>query len=272
MSKVLHNILYVEDEPDILRVVKLVLEATAGMHVIACSSGEEAIAQSAGAAIDLILLDVMMPKMDGPTTLSRLREFPALAHTPVVFMTAKAHPNEIAHFKSLGALDVIAKPFDPMTLASTLRAIWARALTAASSPQIPATQAPASEANRPVQHAPELSAEDRFAARMAVLTAQFQRELPVRLDTLQQHWRALREAWNVDTLNALHGSAHNLAGAGATFGYDELTERARALDRCIKVFLLQHKSSPAHASLVEIGSLFADLEAELQRILATLEH
>ena len=62
--------------------------------------------------------------MDGPSTLRALRAVPALAATPAVFMTAKVQPAEIAHFKSLGALDVIAKPFDPMTLAATVRQIW----------------------------------------------------------------------------------------------------------------------------------------------------
>jgi CheY-like chemotaxis protein len=72
----------------------------------------------------MILLDVMMPGMDGPSTLEALRERPALADTPVAFMTAKVQPAEVAHYKSLGARDVIAKPFDPMTLASQVQSIW----------------------------------------------------------------------------------------------------------------------------------------------------
>jgi len=66
----------------------------------------------------------MMPGMDGPTTLQKLRELPQLAHTPVIFMTAKVQPQEVAHYKSLGALDVIAKPFDPMALSDTVKRIW----------------------------------------------------------------------------------------------------------------------------------------------------
>ncbi len=259
----MHNILYVEDEPDIQRVVKLALEAIAGMHVIVCSSGAEAVARAVGAAIDLILLDVMMPNMDGPTTLRRLREIPALAHTPVVFMTAKAHPHEIAYFKSLGALDVIAKPFDPMTLAATLRAIWARASTASQS--ISAAE------EKKLTDAAQSSAEERFAARMAVLTAQFQRELPSRFNTLRRQWRMLSESWSFDALDALHGSTHNLAGVGSTFGYDELTVRARALDRHFKT-LLREQRAPDTALWVEIGALFAELEAELQRIVVQFDH
>ena len=73
---------------------------------------------------DLILLDVMMPGMDGPSTLRSLRALPAVSGIPVVFLTAKVQPSEVAHLRSLGALDVIAKPFDPMKLSDQLRAIW----------------------------------------------------------------------------------------------------------------------------------------------------
>jgi two-component system, OmpR family, response regulator len=66
----------------------------------------------------------MMPGMDGPSTLAALRTQPPLADTPVVFMTAKVQPSEVSQFRSLGALDVIAKPFDPMNLGTQLRAIW----------------------------------------------------------------------------------------------------------------------------------------------------
>jgi two-component system OmpR family response regulator len=120
----LQRILYVEDEPDIQAVVKLALEMMGGFTVKVCSSGEEALREAAAFAPDMILLDVMMPGMDGPGTLKALRELPALAGLPVAFMTAKVQPAEVAHYKSLGALDVIAKPFDPMTLASQVRAIW----------------------------------------------------------------------------------------------------------------------------------------------------
>lgn len=68
----------------------------------------------------------MMPGMDGPTTLARLRAQPATAATPVVFMTAKVQPQEVQRYRELGAIDVISKPFDPMTLSDSIRAIWNR--------------------------------------------------------------------------------------------------------------------------------------------------
>ena len=120
----LNRVLYVEDEPDIQAVARIALEAVGGLTVRIWSSGEEALAVAEDFAPDMILLDVMMPGMDGPSTLTALRRHPALAPTPVAFMTAKVQPQEVEQFKSLGALDVIAKPFDPMELANQVRALW----------------------------------------------------------------------------------------------------------------------------------------------------
>lgn len=123
----LKKILYVEDEPDIQMVAKLSLESLGGFQLEVCSSGAEAIEKGPAFGPDLILLDVMMPGMDGPTTLQRLREVPSLSGVPAVFMTAKAQPQEIQQFLALGAADVITKPFDPMALPTTVRTIWERA-------------------------------------------------------------------------------------------------------------------------------------------------
>ncbi len=120
----LTTILYVEDDPDIQAVAKMALEAVGGYTVVLCSSGEQALATARASRPDLILLDVMMPGLDGPATLEILRGDSELAHVPVVFMTAKIHPAEVERYLSLGAVDVIAKPFDPMALAGTVRAIW----------------------------------------------------------------------------------------------------------------------------------------------------
>ena len=120
----LHRILYVEDEPDIQAVAKLALEMVGGFEVKICSSGAEAVRDAASFEPDMILLDVMMPEMDGPETLTALRDQPRLAEVPVAFMTAKVQTAEVEHYKSLGARDVIPKPFDPMTLADRVRSIW----------------------------------------------------------------------------------------------------------------------------------------------------
>lgn len=120
----LQRILYVEDEPDIQAVAKLALELVGGFTVMICSSGEEALREVEAFAPQMILLDVMMPVMDGPGTLKALRERPAVATVPVAFMTAKVQPQEMARYTELGALGVIAKPFDPMALANEVRRLW----------------------------------------------------------------------------------------------------------------------------------------------------
>jgi CheY-like chemotaxis protein len=120
----LQTILYVDDEPDIREVVGLSLGLVAGLTIRTCDSGERALELLPQWQPDLILLDVMMPRLDGPTTLQRLRADPKLSRIPVVFMTAKAMPQEVERFKQLGAVAVIAKPFDPMRLGQQVISIW----------------------------------------------------------------------------------------------------------------------------------------------------
>ncbi len=125
MTAALTKILYVEDDLDIQSVAKIALETVGGFTLLSCNSGKKALEpESEAFAPDLILLDVMMPEMDGPTTLTKLREKASMKTTPVIFMTAKVQVSEIAHYKSLGAIGVIAKPFDPMQLAKQIRQIW----------------------------------------------------------------------------------------------------------------------------------------------------
>ncbi|MBO1346105.1 MAG: response regulator [Hormoscilla sp. GUM202] len=122
--KPLTRIIVVEDDPDIQVVARLGLEAVGGFTVKLCSSGSEAIATAPDFAPDLILLDVMMPGMDGLSTLKALREMPKTVATPVMILSAKVQTHEVAHYKELGVLDVISKPFDPMTLPATILNIW----------------------------------------------------------------------------------------------------------------------------------------------------
>jgi CheY-like chemotaxis protein len=111
------RILHVDDEPDIREVVDLSLGLNPDFEVRACGSGPEAIVAAAEWSPYLILLDVMMPGMDGPATLAQLRSNPQTCKIPVLFMTARAQTREIEQFIALGAQGVICKPFDPMTLA-----------------------------------------------------------------------------------------------------------------------------------------------------------
>ena len=123
----LARIMMVEDEPDIQAIARIALETVGGLTVEMCSSGREALEKAPAYKPELILMDVMMPGMDGPSTLKELRVRPDTKAIPVIFMTAKVQPQEVANFKMIGALGVIAKPFDPMTLAATVRSIWEKA-------------------------------------------------------------------------------------------------------------------------------------------------
>ena len=122
----LKRILYAEDEMHIQVVAKLALERIGGFDVMACSSGLEVLACAEAFLPDLILLDVMMPGLDGPSTLQQLRQKPQFFGTPVVFMTAKVQHDEVEYYKSLGVVEVLAKPFNSAELSNQLRAIWAR--------------------------------------------------------------------------------------------------------------------------------------------------
>jgi CheY-like chemotaxis protein len=121
----LNSILYIEDDPDIQMVARIALETVGGFSVRICGSGREALdLVASGYVPDLMLLDVMMPGMDGMAVLEGLRALPQTAATPAVFMTAKVQPAEVAQYRAQGALGVIAKPFDPMQLAAQVRQLW----------------------------------------------------------------------------------------------------------------------------------------------------
>jgi CheY-like chemotaxis protein/HPt (histidine-containing phosphotransfer) domain-containing protein len=115
------RILHVDDEPDIREVVELSLGLDSAFVTRSCGSGKEALAVAAEWLPDIILLDVMMPVMDGPATLAQLRGNARTSSIPVIFMTARAQAREVDRFRSLGAVGVIPKPFDPMGLAAALR-------------------------------------------------------------------------------------------------------------------------------------------------------
>ena len=189
------RILHVDDEPDIREVVELSLRLDPAFTTRSCASGKDALAAVSEWPPDLILCDVMMPVMDGPTTLARLRESPQTAHIPVVFMTARAQTRELEHFKSLGAAGVISKPFDPMTLAASIRSHL-----------------------RP--------------AGLSALRAGFIRRLHADAAALI-HCRAdlANTAASCAALEQIKTFAHALAGASGIFGFHEITHAAQELEK-----------------------------------------
>lgn len=205
----LQSILYVEDNPNIRALAKIALERIGGFSTHAFDSGAEALAAvQSGLVPDLLLLDVMLPGMDGPTILQRLRAIPSTAATPAVFMTAKAQSAEIAHFMSLGALGVITKPFQPTTLSKDILRLWNG-------------QAPA---------AAPFSDDDMIAE----FRARFVAALPNQLAVLKAHARQLAAGPDEQAISAVHHLLHVISGNAGTFGYGELGNRARRVEELIR--------------------------------------
>jgi CheY-like chemotaxis protein len=190
-----YRILHVDDEPDIREVVEMSLSLDPDFTIRSCSSGADALSASDEWSPDLILLDVMMPAMDGPTTLKHLRERPKTNGIPVVFMTARAQAREIESFVSLGAVGVIPKPFDPMTLAQSVKA-FAR----------PSEDTAASLRSNFLDRA------RRDAAALA----------PYRV-ALAPDGNSMLALEQVKTI------AHSLAGAGGIFGFPDISDKAATL-------------------------------------------
>ena len=120
------KVLIIDDEDDIRRIACLSLSRVGKMEVVDASGGLEGVRKATAERPDAILLDVMMPGLDGPATLAALRSNPATAEIPVVFLTAKAMASEIERLLGLGARGVLTKPFDPMSLPQELKSCLGR--------------------------------------------------------------------------------------------------------------------------------------------------
>ncbi len=117
------QILHVEDDPDIREIAKISFELSGDFVLTQCASGEEALIVVQDFVPDLLLLDVMMPGMDGRQTLKKMREMPHLKEIPVIFLTARVQPSEEKELLDLGAEKVIIKPFDPLELSSDVQSV-----------------------------------------------------------------------------------------------------------------------------------------------------
>jgi CheY-like chemotaxis protein len=123
-DKTLNTLLYIDDDAHLRSLVAMALETIGNYTVKLCASGAEALALLQHFTPDMILLDVIMPEMDGLETLQRIQELDACKNTPVIFMTGRSTPELISTFKQAGALDIIAKPFNPLQLPSHLQTLW----------------------------------------------------------------------------------------------------------------------------------------------------
>jgi two-component system, OmpR family, response regulator len=199
----LKRILLVEDDPDIQTITSLALGTFGGYEVRVCGSAADAIEGAAAFAPDLLLMDVMMPGIDGIETLRALRQIPETADTPVVFLTARVQPSDVARYQELGSLGLIRKPFEPMALVETIGQIWSR-------------------------HTAR-SAQSR--RRLQELQRAYRADLPQKIRLIADDAAALRAGvWEPGRLQALHDQIHRLAGSAAVYGLDEVSRAAAALE------------------------------------------
>lgn len=120
----LSRVMCVEDDQDIRLILEFSLSNLGGYALCICSSGAEALAKALEFRPQLVLLDVMMPGLTGPETLERLRKLPEMAGVPMIFMTAKAMPDQVEGLLQYGATGVIVKPFDPVRLPQDILIYW----------------------------------------------------------------------------------------------------------------------------------------------------
>ncbi len=217
------RILHVDDEPDIREIVEMSLGLNADFEVRACACGAEAIATAAEWSPFLILLDVMMPGMDGPTTLTHLRKNPRTADIPVLFMTARAQAREVQQFISLGAQGVISKPFDPMTLAFSVRS-------------------------------------HLQAIRLESLRTVFVQRAKDDAASLASCRAALDEDPSPATIAQIRKVAHGLAGSAGLFGFEQISDDAAAVEEAVVARLAGYGTAAdmAHA----LDRLLSGMECE----------
>jgi len=205
------RVLVVDDEPDIRKVTERSLARDAALSVRCCGSGQQALVEAAQWAPHLILLDVMMPFMDGPTTLARLRDDPSTSQIPVVFLTARASSQDLDYVTSLGAAGSIAKPFEPKELREAVRR-HLEAPPSVADPQPDELSLAATDKER-----------DVFRTRL--------RSDAVTLNELRE--RLGSESGDPADLKMVRDVVHKLAGAGGIFGFDGVSRSAAALERSI---------------------------------------
>jgi len=233
----LQRILLVEDDPDIQEVTTLLLSGIGSFEVRACGSAAEALQTAQVFDPDLILLDVMMPGLDGQGAFAAFHEMPATALTPVIFMTARVMPRQIMEYRQLGSLGVIPKPFDPDTLADTIQGMWDRHQSA------------------------RLNEERRVD--LAALRRHYAADLPERLRAIEAAATSLQNnGWDSQVAASLYEMAHRLAGSAAVYGFPAVSEAAVR----IGAFADQHGSgSWVHVEPRPLLKLVAALSAAFQQ-------
>ena len=212
-SRKIQSVLFVDDDPDICEVVRTTLWLMEGLDVRTARSGEQAIDLAYEFRPDLILMDVMMPGLDGPSTLGMMREHALLADIPVIFLTAKGLPAEVARLTELGAIGVIGKPFDPLKLCDDLCVLWNKADAA----RIKRARA----------------GQSQVRAQVSSLTDDFLARTGNDVDCLRAIIERARRG-DPSMLDEAERVAHSIHGAGAMFGFPKVSAAGGAIERLVE--------------------------------------
>jgi CheY-like chemotaxis protein len=210
----LTSVLYVDDDPDICEVVHASLSLVAGLTVQTAGSGERALVLAPVLRPDLILMDVMMPGLDGPSTLRRMRAGSTPCTIPVIFLTAKVLPSEIAEFRELGTIGVIGKPFNPLRLGEEVIALWEQNEVTRSRATL--------QAAIPLVQTRVASIVERYLERA-------KRDVVHLLEMIERAADGDRTA-----LGDVARLAHSFHGAGALFGFPALSVSGGVIERLIE--------------------------------------
>ena len=203
-AREIEHVLVVDDEDDIRTVARIALSTIAGWKTSMAEGGVEALRLARDKEFDVVLLDVMMPGMDGVETLRLLRKM--RKEVPVIMVTAKAQRHEIDSYFEAGAAGVITKPFDPMTLADRVRELVGAAQT-------------------------RTSRAGALASRLAKLREGYVRRLPEKLEEIDLAHEVYTREPSEQSLKALRTLAHKLHGTGGSYGLREMSEAAGELER-----------------------------------------
>jgi len=231
----LHTVLYVDDEPDICAVVGRTLKVIGHLTVHIASSGSQALEVVNQVNPDLVLMDVMMPELDGPSTLNRLRAMDRSPPIPVIFMTAKVLPAEVAHWLRLGVLGVIRKPFNPLTLCDDLLAIWRSAHPAGGDHRAPGDPR-------------------EVLAQTSSLSAAFLQRTARDVVVLQR-WMELGHVGDRSKFPEIERLTHSMSGAGAMFGFPGLSSAAAELEHLVRGAAALGDAHPSDGECALFGRL-----------------
>jgi two-component system, OmpR family, response regulator len=237
------SVLYVDDEQDIRMIVRTALCLLAGLDTHVAHSGEVAIDMAYELRPDLIVLDVMMPGLDGPSTLRRIRESPLIADIPVIFMTAKVLPSEITDLLKLGAIGVIPKPFDPLKLGDRLMALWNEA---GAAPGIPGAR----------------NGEAQVSIQVDSLTAGFLERTKGDVVRLRNLWESVRRGDRA-VLEEIEHVGHSIHGAGAMFGFPAVSAAGGAIEYWAAEYLTSGAATADQFSAPQLLQLIDRLSQKL---------